>query len=240
MGIFEELDFVESQMDNELQNLEIEKQKKKEERKKLEHEMQLEDEKRRKNAKAYEIQKILSDTAEDLDEPHLYSISGKFRYVHMMGVDGGRYEEKEKTFDGIMTEREKRIAEKTGLEEVAKKWACAESCLELKSIQRLTRRPTEEEQIRLDAIKRKVLIIKSSKEANDMCVANFSSGISVTTSLKAALLSSLNVKTVDIEKEKEKKITTPRWTEELPEEKSKINLSSIKNSIARVLSKGER
>lgn len=269
MNIFEELNSVDKKMKDDLDELairrkELEKRKKEEEIKK-----EKEEKVKRKNNKKEILKSILEDNAEGIDEPHIYVIT----YEHSKGGGygyGPYVEEGISKFEKLMTERERKIATVTGkIKKVtnASSLACGCHCTGIVNIEKVGRELTCDEKIKLDAVRKKVNIIKNNKDAGKKCIINLYDeefeDIQVNTSLKYALLSTLNIengKVGNIEdkiiagampapvtkNEPNPEITTQtgnkdkKTVDPKQKTKSKITMKDIRKAIRIALSRGER
>lgn len=269
MNIFEELNSVDKKMKDDLDELairrkELEKRKKEEEIKK-----EKEEKVKRKNNKKEILKSILEDNAEGIDEPHIYVIT----YEHSKGGGygyGPYVEEGISKFEKLMTERERKIATVTGkIKKVtnASSLACGCHCTGIVNIEKVGRELTCDEKIKLDAVRKKVNIIKNNKDAGKKCTINLYDeefeDIQVNTSLKYALLSTLNIengKVGNIEdkiiagampapvtkNEPNPEITTQtgnkdkKTVDPKQKTKSKITMKDIRKAIRIALSRGER
>ena len=269
MNIFEELNSVDKNMKDDLDELairrkELEKRKKEEEIKK-----EKEEKVKRKNNKKEILKSILEDNAEGIDEPHIYVIT----YEHSKGGGygyGPYVEEGISKFEKLMTERERKIATVTGkIKKVtnASSLACGCHCTGIVNIEKVGRELTCDEKIKLDAVRKKVNIIKNNKDAGKKCTINLYDeefeDIQVNTSLKYALLSTLNIengKVGNIEdkiiagampapvtkNEPNPEITTQtgnkdkKTVDPKQKTKSKITMKDIRKAIRIALSRGER
>ncbi len=269
MNIFEELNSVDKKMKDDLDELairrkELEKRKKEEEIKK-----EKEEKVKRKNNKKEILKSILEDNTEGIDDPHIYVIT----YEHSKGGGygyGPYVEEGISKFEKLMTERERKIATVTGkIKKVtnASSLACGCHCTGIVNIEKVGRELTCDEKIKLDAVRKKVNIIKNNKDAGKKCTINLYDeefeDIQVNTSLKYALLSTLNIengKVGNIEdkiiagampapvtkNEPNPEITTQtgnkdkKTVDPKQKTKSKITMKDIRKAIRIALSRGER
>lgn len=269
MNIFEELNSVDKKMKDDLDELairrkELEKRKKEEEIKK-----EKEEKVKRKNNKKEILKSILEDNTEGIDDPHIYVIT----YEHSKGGGygyGPYVEEGISKFEKLMTERERKIATVTGkIKKVtnASSLACGCHCTGIVNIEKVGRELTCDEKIKLDAVRKKVNIIKNNKDAGKKCTINLYDeefeDIQVNTSLKYALLSTLNIengKVGNIEdkiiagampapvtkNEPNPEITTQTGNKDKKtvdpkrKTKSKITMKDIRKAIRIALSRGER
>ena len=275
MKIIDELNSVDKELQENLKNKKIEeenekRQKEDEERKraaKVAEEAAVKLEKRR----IEELKKIIEDTEDGLDEPHLYDV--KFTFTGGGGYGFGPYigpGSETNTF--IMTEREKRIVEYTGKIKTYVRWSggYGSRLNEIIDISISNRKPTAEEIMKMESMKKKVSIIKNSDEAESECVleigfigpqdsyGSYRQGatVKIDTLLKNALLvSSISREIGHIISEeqqseiaKEEELVSSVEKEEkkeseinLPaENKTKISFESIKKVIKKVFGKGER
>lgn len=122
------------------------------------------EEERRKEARYKEIISIIMDPREELDEPHVYTIT--YSYSPGGGYGYGEYRgEGTSQDDRIMTEREKLLAEKINPLSLGHgNGAMSSRCTGIESISLATREMTNEEKASVEVIKRKIEIIKSSDE----------------------------------------------------------------------------
>lgn len=269
MNIFEELNSVDKKMKDDLEELEI-RRKELEKRKKEEEIKKAKEEKvRRKNNKKEILKSILEDNTEGIDEPHIYVIT--YEYLES-GRDGrGPYvEEGISEVEKIMTERERKIATITGkIKKVTDvsfpDYEC--HCTGIVNLEKVDRELTCDEKIKLDAVRKKVNIIKNNKDAGKKCTINLYDekfeDIQINTSLKYALLSTLNIENGKVENIEDKiiagampapvtknepnpEITTQtgkkdeRTVESKQKTKSKITMQDIRKAIRKALSRGER
>lgn len=242
MKIFDELNEIDEQEKEALKDLEklkeINKQKAEEEERRRQ-----ENERREKtDSKVAKLKSILEDTTEGIDEPRLYTIT----YNHSEGGGygyGARIGAGKSSCTIIMTEREKMIAEFTGkLEHCTNAGGLAYGCqcTGIVGVKEADREMTDEEKIKIDVARKKVEVINKSEEANKECIIDLYDeefrDIPVNTSLKYALLSSLNIKNgkvIDMDINKED-INTDASSKD---SEKKITLSSIKNAIAKFFSR---
>lgn len=268
MNIFEELNSVDKKMKDDLDELEI-RRKELEKRKKEEIKKAKEEKVRRKNNKKEILKSILEDNTEGIDEPHIYVIT----YEHSRGGGYGYgpcVEEGISKFEKLMTERERKIATVTGkikkiIDASLPDYGC--HCTGIVNIEKVGREVTCDEKIKLDAVRKKVNIIKNNKDAGKKCTINLYDeefeDIQVNTSLKYALLSTLNIENGKVENMEDKiiadampapviknepnpEITTQtgkedkRTVESKQKTKSKITMQDIRKAIRIALSRGER
>lgn len=258
MNIFEELNSVDKKMKDDLEELEI--RRKEEEIKKAKEEKI-----KRKNNKKEILKSILEDNTEGIDEPHIYVIT----YEHSGGGGygyGPHVEEGISKFEKLMTERERKIATITGkIKKVtdARLPACGCHCRGIVNIEKVGRELTCDEKIKLDAVRKKVNIIKNNKDAEKKCAINLYDeefeDIQVNTSLKYALLSTLNIENGKVENIEDKiigdamqapvtknepnlEITTQTGKEDkrTVESKQKPKPQITMQAIRKALSRGER
>ena len=269
MNIFEELNSVDKKMKDDLEELEI-RRKELEKRKKEEEIKKAKEEKiKRKNNKKEILKSILEDNTEGIDEPHIYVIT----YEHSRGGGygyGPGVEEGISKFEKLMTERERKIATVTGkikkvTNAILPAYGC--HCTGIVNIEKVGREVTCDEKIKLDAVRKKVNIIKNNKDAEKKCAINLYDeefeDIQVNTSLKYALLSTLNIENGKVENIEDKiiadamqapvtknepnpEITTQtgkkdeRTAESKQKTNSKITMQDIRKAIRKALSRGER
>ena len=268
MNIFEELNSVDKKMKDDLDELEI-RRKELEKRKKEEIKKAKEEKVRRKNNKKEILKSILEDNTEGIDEPHIYVIT----YEHSRGGGYGYgpcVEQGISKFEKLMTERERKIATVTGkikkiIDASLPDYGC--HCTGIVNIEKVGREVTCDEKIKLDAVRKKVNIIKNNKDAGKKCTINLYDeefeDIQVNTSLKYALLSTLNIENGKVENMEDKiiadampapvtknepnpEITTQtgkedkRTVESKQKTKSKITMQDIRKAIRIALSRGER
>lgn len=269
MNIFEELNSVDKKMKDDLEELEI-RRKELEQRKKEEEIKKAKEEKvRRKNNKKEILKSILEDNTEGIDEPHIYVITYEYSKSGVYGR-GPYVEEGISKFEKLMTERERKIATITGkIKKVTDArfpgYDC--DCKGIVNIEKVGREVTCDEKIKLDAVRKKVNIIKNNKDAGKKCTINLYDeefeDIQVNTSLKYALLSTLNIENGKVENIEDKiiagampapvtknepnpEITTQtdkkdeRTVESKQKTKSKITMQDIRKAIRIALSRGEK
>lgn len=269
MNIFEELNSVDKKMKDDLDELEI-RRKELEQRKKEEEIKKAKEEKvRRKNNKKEILKSILEDNTEGIDEPHIYVITYEYSKSGVYGR-GPYVEEGISKFEKLMTERERKIATITGkIKKVTDAsfpgYDC--DCKGIVNIEKVGREVTCDEKIKLDAVRKKVNIIKNNKDAGKKCTINLYDeefeDIQVNTSLKYALLSTLNIENGKVENIEDKiiagampapvtknepnpEITTQtdkkdeRTVESKQKTKSKITMQDIRKAIRIALSRGEK
>lgn len=165
------------------------------------------EQKEQKEIKKEKIKEIIEDDEESLDEPHVYNVT----YSHS-GYGGGgygygpRWEVKAgtKNYKIIMTEREKRIAELTGWIRAYIWWKLTGNTNHnnpinsIESIAISDEELSQDENLIIDSIKEKVLLIKTNEEAENDCVLGLHDddfySISIDTSLRKALLSTISLK----------------------------------------------
>ena len=250
MGIMDELNSVDQELQANLSKLENDRFDKAIQALEREREKKEQEKRDRKKLKAENIQEILENSEEGLDEPHMYNI----RYAHSgyeyiaSYVNPGpirRAEPGVKDLKVIMTEREKRIMEASvGIEEFVRRQDLKRNNveIEIKSITESTNL-SQEEQMKLDSIKKKISIIKTNEEAEEQCVLNLDDdefgNIPIHTSLRKALLASVSIKNGKIILQ-EKDITTEQQNEqpksEVPDEKGpQISLRTLRVIINKVL-----
>lgn len=206
MDIFEKLNSVNTQMKK---DLEEEKRKEEEERKRYEQirkereeeikrmeendEIELEDEEMQQEKE--KIKAILADNTEGIDEPHWYIVTWKY-YEYGRGAI-------ETEFELIMTEREKMLTDVTNwLEQYLGEYIYdKEYSHEILNVEKLNRKMTREEEIKLNAVKEKIKFIKEeSEEGNKDVIVDFyhddfeEEEIAVKTTLKQALLTQVSEK----------------------------------------------
>ena len=269
MNIFEELNSVDKKMKDDLEELEI-RRKELEKRKKEEEIKKAKEEKiKRKNNKKEILKSILEDNTEGIDEPHIYVITYEYSKSGVYGR-GPYVEEGISKFEKLMTERERKIATITGkIKKVTDArfpgYDC--DCKGIVNIEKVGREVTCDEKIKLDAVRKKVNIIKNNKDAGKKCTINLYDekfeDIQINTSLKYALLSTLNIENGKVENIEDKiiagampapvtknepnpEITTQtgkkdeRTVESKQKTKSKITMQDIRKAIRKALSRGER
>lgn len=144
--------------------------------------------------------------------------------------------------------------------------ACGCHCRGIVNIEKVGRELTCDEKIKLDAVRKKVNIIKNNKDAEKKCAINLYDeefeDIQVNTSLKYALLSTLNIENGKVENIEDKiigdamqapvtknepnlEITTQtgkedkRTVESKQKPKPQITMQAIRKAIRKALSRGE-
>lgn len=250
MGIMDELSSIDKKLQDDLEERRINAEKVEEDRRKAELERKENEKRTQKELKTEKIQEILEDSDEVLDEPHIYKIN----YSHSQGGGygyGPHIEKGTASCEVLMTEREKRIAQLTGYIEKctnADLLAYGCQCTGVKSIMPSSRELSDEEKMKIDSIKKKVSIIKTNEEAENDCIFDLYDdqfeSIQVNTSLRNALLSSVSIKNGKIITQ-EKDITPEQQTEQtrsdLPvKAESKISFRTLRETIKKVLGRGER
>ena len=161
-------------------------------------------------------ERLLKNLSEDERRIHRIDINGvelergpsgkRVKIINGKKIGGRKELEKRKKEEGIskfeklMTERERKIATVTGkIKKVtnASSLACGCHCTGIVNIEKVGRELTCDEKIKLDAVRKKVNIIKNNKDAGKKCTINLYDeefeDIQVNTSLKYALLSTLNI-----------------------------------------------
>lgn len=243
MEIFDKLSSVDGQLKDNLKNLEEERRNQEYAQRKEEQRRKEEERNKRREAKKEKLKIILEDSTEGIDEPQWYIIT----YEHskgwrQVGCDyGAPFPNGTGKFKLLMTEREQRVAEATGkLKQYALMQAPGQCDITRIETSKVNHEMTEEEKLKIEAIRKKVEIIKGSKETEVECIIDLYDEefghIPVNTSLKYALLSSLSIENgnvADMNKQETK-------TNLSAKQKSKITFGSIKRAIGRVFNKGER
>lgn len=213
--------------------------------------------KKREKMKIYRdgIQEILEDTSEGIDEPRRYRVI--YSCTSGGGYGYGPYEgPSTKTKCIIMTEREKRLAMYT--EELyyllEGNGAYGSRPDEIKRIEEASNdgfRLSNEQKMEMESIKKKVKIINSDEETDKKIVINYN-GVQITTSLRQALLASVNINGNFRRRTEEAVEKTAEQAAEQAVEKTaeqaiapitktpKISFARIKGALAKLLNRGEK